>query len=741
MVFNSIKIKHHVPGIHPQKTVKTCDGQNHVTSVTDPRGNTTSYSYDGDHNLVRATNPLGKSVANTYDSQFRLTDVTDPLGHVTHTDYNAKHHPIKTTVSPASGQTISTQATYSANGLASSTTDGTNVVTYLGYDSRGNPASRKVSSSPAITYVHDLIGRMTSLTDQAGSRTSFSYDKRNLVTSSTDPLGRRVTRTYNDDGTLKTLADRNGRTTTAAYTASGKPSTVTYQSGAQVVYTYDQQDNLTAMRDNLGTSSYAYDAANRLSGSTDPRGFALSYQRDANGNITRITYPGNKTVSYTYDALNRVTAVSIDWLGKAAAYTYDDAGRLTGLTQFNGTAVQYGYDNANRLTGLNHLSASGGSGFASYAFTLDGNGNRTQVNQTAPLAATVTPGTTSYTMNAQKNRLVQAGSTTLTYDGEGQLLTKASERFTFDDAHRLTAITNATASTFRYDGAGNRLEATRNGVVSRYIYDVNGNLLAEADGNNVIQKYYIYGDGLLAMVTSSGTLYCYHHDATGHTIALTDANRAVVNKYAYTPFGVIAGQEEAISQPFKYAGKFGVMAEPDGFYYMRARYYDPSVGRFISEDPIGFEGGDVNLMAYVGNNPVMRVDPSGLWAAGISGEVSTINPFTSGGGGSYGFNLEYTSDSGLHLYTYSTPNNAGSVGFLPGVSLTANVATGNGDWTGPFESGNGSFGPFTGGYFQSPANQPDPGYFGLTLGVALGPPGVGFTTTDYQRTFPDTPCK
>jgi len=95
-------------------------------------------------------------------------------------------------------------------------------------------------------------------------------------------------------------------------------------------------------------------------------------------------------------------------------------------------------------------------------------------------------------------------------------------------------------------------------------------------------------------------------------VALTDASANVVNKYAYTPFGKIAGQQESISQPFKFVGKYGVMTEPNGLYYMKARYYDSSIGRFISEDPKSFDGGDVNLMAYTGGNPVMSIDPDGL---------------------------------------------------------------------------------------------------------------------------------
>jgi RHS repeat-associated protein len=114
-------------------------------------------------------------------------------------------------------------------------------------------------------------------------------------------------------------------------------------------------------------------------------------------------------------------------------------------------------------------------------------------------------------------------------------------------------------------------------------------------------------------VTPTNQVYCYHFNATGSTIAMMDQSQAVVNSYVYDAFGNVT-QSETISQPFKYVGQFGVMTEPNGFYYMRARYYDPKVGRFISEDPTGFDGGDVNLYAYVAGNPVMGIDPLGLCA-------------------------------------------------------------------------------------------------------------------------------
>jgi RHS repeat-associated protein len=167
-------------------------------------------------------------------------------------------------------------------------------------------------------------------------------------------------------------------------------------------------------------------------------------------------------------------------------------------------------------------------------------------------------------------------------------------------------------TSFFYDGSGNRLKAVRNGVETRYIYDANGNLLAEADANNVITRYYVHGAGLLAAITPAGDLYCYHYDGVGNTVAITDASETVVNSYDYSPFGMILAENETFPQPFKFVGKLGVMAESNGFYYMRARYYDPVVGRFISEDPLGFDGGDVNLYVYAGLNPLLLVDPFGL---------------------------------------------------------------------------------------------------------------------------------
>lgn len=319
-----------------------------------------------------------------------------------------------------------------------------------------------------------------------------------------------------------------------------------------------------------------------------------------------MTYPDGSAVTYAYDAANRLTTVT-NWLGEEAVYAYDQDGRPGTSTQFNGITTTYSYDTASRLT-------AAASSISSSQFELDGDGNRIGLTETRPLQAEPTTiGSTAYTYGTQGNRLLSAGPMSYTYDSEGQLASSViaglGMTYTFDYDHRLAQI--GTDTQFSYDGLGHRLMATRSGVLTCYIYDPWGNLVAVADESNNIAEKFIYGRGLLAMTTSSA-LYCYHFDPKGNTVALTDMTGTLVNSYAYGPFGEILAQQETVSQPFKFVGQYGVMAEPEGLYYMRARYYDPSVGRFISEDPLGFEGGDVNLYAYVQNNPVNLIDPHGL---------------------------------------------------------------------------------------------------------------------------------
>lgn len=207
-----------------------------------------------------------------------------------------------------------------------------------------------------------------------------------------------------------------------------------------------------------------------------------------------------------------------------------------------------------------------------------------------------------------------------------QLQTPNSElrTFNYDFEDRLTQSNiGGINSQYGYDGLGNRLIRTEGGVTKKYILDINRNLpnvLTETDGGGTITAYYVCGLGLISKVFPNGTTLNYHHDSRGSTIALTDFSQTITDAYAYDSFGKVANSNGPTQNPFKYVGRYGVMDEGNGLEYIRARYYVPEMGRFITKDPVPGELGEnqkVNRYTYVENNPTTLIDPRGLWSFGI----------------------------------------------------------------------------------------------------------------------------
>jgi RHS repeat-associated protein len=626
------------------------DGQGQSVLQTDPLGNTSTSVYDADNNLIEQIDALGNKLVHIYDGRHRLIQTRNPLGHKTNFEYDAKHH-LTGSIDDLGNKV---QSTYLANGLVENVFDPRTTRTHNTYDDYGYPQSVKTGSHPDINWSYNARGELERFADQAGAITTFTYDQRGLLKNRRDARGKVSSRVYTSAGKLKKTTNRLNRSTYFTYTDSGKLNVVRTPTST-VDFNYDARDNLVEMIDPSGTTKNTYDAAGRLSSHTDSNGHTVSYAYDAAGNLTTLTYPpGNKRVNYTYDNLNRLSTVTIDWIsGKPSMrYIYDDASRVDRVEHFNAMETDYSWDDANRLIGIDH---DGATNLVEYSFLLDGNGNRVResISPEPLISGDAVPDDTSFAYNLQRNRLTKTSThsyaydsenqltATLdtlrnryTYDNEGQLAGKDSVDYTFDDAHRLV---QRGGDSFIYDGVGNRLKAIRNGMESQYIYDAAGNLLAEANASGQITRYYIYGAGLTAMATG-GTYYVYHFDGTGHTVALTNASNEAVNRYAYSPYGIVLNEEQSINQPFKYAGQVGIFTEDDNLYYMRARYYDAEVGRFISEDPAGYVDGP-NLYAYVGGNPVSYVDPSGeipllailpLVGGAITGGVAAGDAFMSG---------------------------------------------------------------------------------------------------------------
>ncbi|PZT52081.1 RHS repeat domain-containing protein [Paenibacillus silvae] len=171
---------------------------------------------------------------------------------------------------------------------------------------------------------------------------------------------------------------------------------------------------------------------------------------------------------------------------------------------------------------------------------------------------------------------------------------------------------------YRYNPQGERIELAQRGQVTRYVIDEASELsrvLMELDGEGNVKARYVYGLGLIGREDADGTYLSYHYDLRGSTTLLTDEQSRVTDRYTYGLYGELEQHEGITSQPFAYNGRDGVMTDANGLYYMRARYYDPKLKRFLNRDVIRGDiqdGQTFNRYAYVNGNPVSYIDPLGL---------------------------------------------------------------------------------------------------------------------------------
>jgi RHS repeat-associated protein len=225
------------------------------------------------------------------------------------------------------------------------------------------------------------------------------------------------------------------------------------------------------------------------------------------------------------------------------------------------------------------------------------------------------------------NQLTSHNGQTLTYDLNGNLTSDGTNTYTWNTRDQLVSISGSGLSaSFIYDALGRRTSKSVNGATTGHLYN-GDNIAQEQTGGSASANIVTGGlDQFFQRTDSAGTTSPLT-DALGSVIALTDAAGAVQTSYTYEPFGSTSVTGASSSNPAQYTSREN---DQTGLYYYRARYYSPSLQRFISEDPIGVSGG-INLYAYVGNNPVSYSDPYGLsgWDF-IAGLLESDSPFPPG---------------------------------------------------------------------------------------------------------------
>lgn len=588
---------------------------NDITEYTDANNNTTYYGYNNyTHNMISITDALGKITYIDYDNDGHGVPirVTNPMGTSIEYGYNSYGN-----LNEISIPSLNVNATITYDGISrmNTKTDFAGKTTSYTYDNNDNLETITDADGNTTTYNYDANDNVTWIQNANGKKTNFTYDSNTDFLTQMSFQGYTRNYTYNRDGSLNTFTNPNGQTFNYTYNNSGELSGDGY---ASLQY-YSSTGRLWKVTKDGMPITYTYDSFDRIS-SIAYDGKTVSYTYDNNGNVKTIVYPGNKTVTYTYDALNRMTSVK-DWNNKTTTYNYRDDGQLNYYQYPNQVRTTYSYDNSGRYDGFSTKRNSGnGSVIAEYSFVLDNMGNHISETITEPYDAypSIPSENITYNYNAA-NRLTSAGDLSFAYDANGNTITRTGRTYDYDVYNQLTSVSGDFTASYIYDGLGNRRSATRNGTTTKYVLNLLGStptVLMETDANGAVQNYYVYGaTGLISRIDANNNTRYYVYDFRGSTVAMTEATTSanITHKYQYDDFGKVLQSEEADLNRFRYVGKMGVMYEDDALVFMRARFYDPEIGHFLSEDPIW----STNLYPYANNNPITWIDPKGELSAAV----------------------------------------------------------------------------------------------------------------------------
>lgn len=545
------------------------DEAGNVITKTDKEGRTTTYEYDAFDRLTKATDCLGGITEYTYDNQDNLIALKDAKGHTTTFTYDRNNRLTKDT--RPLGQETTYQ--YNATGQLIRKTDARNQKIEYIFDDAGRTTQIRHCNAGAlfaakiIDLTYDNAGNLLTYSDGTTSAvyTHDSNSRKLSETTNYGPFSLRTGYTYNRNGTKKTFA---------------------YPDGTTIGYTYDGNNQITGM-DIPGAGFISYSS--------------YQWNRPA-----RMTLPGGSTKDYTYDPLMRVKTIEVKDPAQNPIqyrYDYDKMDNITTRNTEKGSYA-YSYDDLYRLSQVDKDIEN------VEAYTYDPVGNR--------LTSTTA---TNWTYD-QNNELQGCDGTTYQYDANGNTIQKNASgqirNYLYDAENRLIEVRdggNNTIATYTYDAFGRRIKKDVGGTTTYYIYSDEG-IIGEHDGTGNAIKTYGYrpnsdwtADPLFC---KHGTeYYFYHNDHLGTPQNLTTTSGAIVWSATFDAFGKTTVDDgSTITNNLRYPGQY--FDNETGLHYNYFRFYDMESGLFLTSDPIGFNGNDVNLYRYVWNNPVNWFDQFGL---------------------------------------------------------------------------------------------------------------------------------
>ncbi len=642
------------------------DAANRLTDAFDPLGNRTSFTYDDAGHTRTSTAWLDATTSYTSTYGYNLAgeqiSFTDANDHTTGYSYNALGL-LETTTYPGD---ITTTQTYNKAGRRVTFTDENGIITRFAYDAAGRLAGVTLGDGTVdestTQYDYNAANQLISITDALTHVTRFEYNDAGQLVKKIFPDDTSFEQySYNPAGNLVSHRLADGNVNTYTYDSMNRLTETAYFDGQFANFTYTnggQRDTASTRTQFLAPPQvydYTYDPFQRLNQVMVPDGRAVSYTYYDNDLRETMTTPAG-TTTYGYDGLDRLTSVST---GQTTTLEYDPVGFLTDIHRPNGVDTVYTPNERNQIDLVRHFNSTGT--LQSFDYELDNAGNRTKVteadgssmtwsydslyrltdevrrNSSNAMTAqshfaydavgnwdwtTVNGETTEYSYNVL-DQLISAGSVTYDYDGRGNLeqITSGSEvtTYTYDAENRLTNVTmpGVTAS-YSYDADGRRVSQTSNGQITNYLWDeasAYADVVLETDGNGATLASYILGGTQLISQTRGGVTSYYLQDGQDSTRALLDSGGNITDTYSYTAFGKTLSHAGTTANPYQYAGQ--QLDAMTGLYNLRARYYDPADGRFLSQDVHPFDFSNpiqLNRYSYAANNPINYSDPTGQTA-------------------------------------------------------------------------------------------------------------------------------